>query len=240
MSSRFYCSTPITSQAVTLSGSEAHHLLHVMRLAEGAEVVLFDGSGTEFPARVQNVARDKVELLVIDRRAVDRELPLELTLAVALPKGDRQRWLVEKAVELGASRLVPLETHHGVAVPTPSVLKRLRRAVVETSKQCGRNHLAEVCDPQPWTSFILSAPPDALRLVAHPDHGRSLHEVLTSGSVPHHVMLAIGPEGGLTDDEVSVALNRSWIVVDLGPRILRVETASLAMAAVVSLMTATQ
>ncbi|MDH3719733.1 MAG: RsmE family RNA methyltransferase, partial [Planctomycetota bacterium] len=103
MTQRFYSSLPIDSGHVTLDGPEAHHLLHVMRLGVGAEIVLFDGLGAEFQGRVVDCRRSEVDVEVLARAEIDRELPFKLTLGVALPKGDRQRWLVEKAVELGVT-----------------------------------------------------------------------------------------------------------------------------------------
>src|SRR5688500_9189413 len=101
MSDRFFVETPIDSEQAELIGPEAHHLAHVMRAGPGAEVTLFDGSGAEFAARVTKIGRSRVELTVSARREIDRELPFPLVLGVALPKGDRQKWLVEKATELG-------------------------------------------------------------------------------------------------------------------------------------------
>ena len=99
---RFYVETPVSSNKAYLAGSEAHHLIHVLRASVGMEVVLIDGSGAEFDARVLRIDRRGVELEVITRQAIDRELSFPFTLGVTLPKGDRQRWLVEKAVELAA------------------------------------------------------------------------------------------------------------------------------------------
>src|SRR5262245_11086107 len=96
MADRYFVDSPITADHVSLEGSEAHHLLHVMRAKLGAEVVLFDGSGAQFHARVEKLSRSSVDLAVLSRTVVDRELPFVLTVGVALPKGDRQKWLVEK------------------------------------------------------------------------------------------------------------------------------------------------
>ncbi len=147
MSERYFVDKTISGGRVALNGPEAHHLIHVMRAAPGLNVVLFDGSGAEFPAVVQRVGRSDVELAVLSRELVDRELPFDLTLATALPKGDRQKWLVEKAVELGVTRLVPLRTQRAVAQPVEQALARLRRAVIEASKQCGRNRLMPIDAP---------------------------------------------------------------------------------------------
>ena len=96
---------------------EAHHLLHVMRAKAGTRVTLFDGSGWEFEAVVERAGRSEVELAIAGRQEIDREAQIAVTLGVALPKGERQKWLVEKVVELGVARLVPLETARGVAQP---------------------------------------------------------------------------------------------------------------------------
>ena len=114
---RYFVETPIGKTGAVLAGPEAHHLIHVMRAKPGVRVVLFDGSGAKFAGEVKRVGRAEVELAIHAREEIDRELPIELTLGVACPKGDRQKWLVEKAVELGVTRLVPLATAQSVAQP---------------------------------------------------------------------------------------------------------------------------
>lgn len=226
MSDRFFVETPISSDRATLTGAEAHHLAHVMRAAVGTEVTLFDGCGSEFAARVIKVGRSNVELEVLARREIVRELTFALTLGVALPKGDRQKWLIEKATELGVTRLVPLKTARGVAQPEEQALLRLRRTVIEASKQSERNRLLELAAPMRPGDYVAAAPASAVRWLAHPSGG-----VVPAAPVgaPSDVYLAVGPEGGFTDDEVSQALAAGWQTVSLGPRILRVETAALAL-----------
>ncbi len=153
MLDRYFHDEPISGDRAVLTGAEAHHLIHVMRAAPGLEVVLFDGGGDEFRAAVERVGRGDVQLAILSRERVDRELPLSITLGVALPKGDRQRWLVEKATELGVGRIVPLLTRRAVARPSEQTLKRLHRAVVEASKQCGRNRLMQIDEPRSWPEF---------------------------------------------------------------------------------------
>jgi 16S rRNA (uracil1498-N3)-methyltransferase len=235
---RYFANSPIASDSATLTGAEAHHLRHVMWAAIGAEVILFDGSGVEFHAQVASVGRAEIELTVVSRAEVDRELPVAVTLGVALPKGERQRLLVEKAVELGVGRLVPLITQRAAVRPTEQGSGRLERSVIEASKQCGRNRLMQIASTQTWPEFIAlqaTSPPrqQVARWVAHPTANR------TAGGPPRvdqasgnfqEILLAVGPEGGLTDDEVQRAAQAGWSVVDLGPRILRIETAALVMA----------
>jgi 16S rRNA (uracil1498-N3)-methyltransferase len=226
MSERYFVDAPITSGRAVLTGTEAHHLLHVMRAAGGTAVTLFDGTGWEFDAVVESTKRSEVELSIIGRQQVDREAATTLTLGVALPKGDRQKWLVEKATELGVARLVPLATQRGVAQPGENAIERLRRTVIEASKQCGRNHLMEIAAPQTWDHFLTANGHVNCRLIAHPTS--QSHSGLISSQI---IVAAIGPEGGLTDEEVSTAVAQGWQVVFLGRRILRVETAAVALAA---------
>jgi len=235
MSERFYVSQPIAGERVTLDGPEAHHLLRVMRAAVGERVTLFDGGGCEFVGEIVRCGRNDAELAIVERCTVDRELPLELVVGVSLPKGDRQKWLVEKLTELGARRLVPLVTARGVAQPTAGAFARLARGVIEATKQCGRNRLMAIAKPQAWGDWLLQASTDAVtvrRFLAHPG-GLPLGEINLHERQPTH--LAIGPEGGFTPDEAAAAVAAGWQAVDLGPRILRVETAAVALAAVVAL-----
>jgi 16S rRNA (uracil1498-N3)-methyltransferase len=233
MSERFFSHQPIASDNARLDGPEAHHLLHVMRAGKGDTVTLFDGSGAEFDAEIVACNRADVQLRIQARREVDRELPFELTVGVSLPKGDRQKWLVEKLTELGVTAMVPLVTDRGVAQPTDSALERIERSVIEAAKQCGRNRLMRIAKPQAWSEFASAENRDLTvrRLLAHPG-GNSITDADLSS--PRSTTLAIGPEGGFTDDETAAARAADWGIVDLGSRILRVETAAIALAAIVA------
>lgn len=225
MSERFFVETPITGHAATLTGDEAHHLSRVMRAVVGDELILFDGSGVEFLARITQVGKSAVEVQIVEGRQIDREARCRLTLAVALPKGERQKWLVEKATELGVARIVPLITERGVAQPVESALARLRRAVIAASKQCGRNRLLEIAEPADAAAFFAAAPMGTVRLLADPS-GMPLASVSQSAELT----AAIGPEGGFTLAEVAAAADCGWQLVSLGKSILRVETAAIAVA----------
>lgn len=231
MSQRFFAESPIgDAPSARLVEAEAQHLAKVMRAKLGDEVALFDGSGWEFTARVSGIGKAAVELEIVDRRQIDRELPHALTLAVSLPKGDRQKVLVEKLVELGVTRLVPLDTERSVAEGTPAALARLRRQVIEASKQCGRNRLMEIAEPLSLPQLPQhSPPPTERRVLAHPSDAP-----LRNSAAVGPVIVAIGPEGGFTDDEVALAAGVGWEIVSLGPRILRIETAAIALAALLA------
>jgi 16S rRNA (uracil1498-N3)-methyltransferase len=162
---------------------------------------------------------------------VSRELTRPVTLAVALPKGDRQKWLVEKVTELGVTRLIPLKTERGVAQPAEQAIVRLRRSVIEASKQCGRNVLLEITEPMAWPK-LAAREKTALRTMAHPGGGTP-HELMGNAaeSNPAGMIAAVGPEGGFSPAEVELAQVSGWHRIGLGRSILRIETAALAIAA---------
>lgn len=231
MAHRCYSAEPIAADGITLDGSEAHHLLHVLRAREGTRVVVFDGTDYEFDAEVSACHRSAVDLIIHDRRLASRELAQPLTLGVPLPKGDRQRWIVEKAVELGVTCLVPLRTERSVATSDKGG-EKLDRYVIEASKQCERNRLMEIAPVQTWHDWLAAAPTTARRWVADPTGGALPPPPDRTSAQP--TFAAVGPEGGFTDAELAAARDAGWEVVALGPRILRIETAAIALAAVLT------
>lgn len=231
--SRYFVDPIASDRPVELGGAEAHHLLHVMRCQVGDQVVLFDGRGNEYPAQVTAVAKRSVTLLPGRGDSVDRELPVAITLGVAFPKGDRQRVLVEKAVELGVARLVPIQTSRSVVKLGASAIDKLRRAAIEASKQCGRNLLLDLADPLAWEPFLEHA--SVPRWIADPLGSGGLP--LLSSPLPSALCVAIGPEGGFSSAERAQARAAGWESVSLGPRILRVETAAIAVASWFALQT---
>jgi len=145
-----------------------------------------------------------------------------------LPKGDRQKWLVEKTTELGVTRIIPLVTERGVAQPVEAALQRLRRGVIEASKQCGRNRLMEIGEPRSAAELFAENAVAETRLIAH-FGGRPMNATHFPFNID--LIAAIGPEGGFTEAEVAAATAAGWRSVSLGSRILRVETAAIAIAA---------
>ena len=227
MSERFLLETPPRDGRATLTRDEARHLARVLRAKVGDEIRVFDGGGREWPARVATIDRDAVALTVGEPLPPQPGPARPLTIAVALPKGDRQKWLVEKLTELGAKALVPLVTARGVAEATASAQARLARGVIEACKQCGRNTLMEIAAPATLEA-VADRHAGALRLIAHPG-GRPLDDVLRTNA--GDVVAAVGPEGGFTPDEIAAAERLGFERVSLGPHILRIETAAIAIAA---------
>jgi 16S rRNA (uracil1498-N3)-methyltransferase len=230
MSERFFLEQPVDSSRATLTGNEVHHLAGVMRAKVGDEITLFDGSGSEFTGRIDVLKKDRCELTIVERRDISREPAVAVIAGVALPKGERQKWLVEKLTELGVTQLVPLLTARGVAVPDERIADKLRRTVIEACKQCGRNRLMEITRPVPAVDWFAQVPAEEIRLLADPA-GEPFSNLDVSPSTAARIHFAIGPEGGFTQGEVDAASAAGWQRVALGNSILRIETAAIAFAA---------
>jgi 16S rRNA (uracil1498-N3)-methyltransferase len=234
MSERFFLAAPPHDGRAVLEGDEARHLARVLRAKVGDEVTVFDGRGTAWTARVARIDRDAVAvdlLAAAPTRHGFTGTASTLTLAVALPKGDRQKWMVEKLTELGVARLVPLVTARGVAEATAAAQARLERVVIEACKQCGRDTLMEI-GPAATIDSLASASPAARRLIALPTAAPlDAAAVRADGA---EVIGAIGPEGGFTPEEIAAADRDGFLPVSFGPHILRIETAAVALAAKLS------
>ena len=217
---------------VTLEGDQAHHAINVMRFNPGDQMVLFDGSGIEYIALIDQVNKKSISLEIIESVESSRSLSTSITIAVALPKGDRQKFLIEKLVELGVHTLIPLKTKRAVAVANPKVVSRLEKQVVEASKQCGRNTLMQIAQPLTISQMIQSAG-QSLKLLADPYQGKPISEF--AGQSATEIVVSIGPEGGFDDSEVELLVTNDFQPARLGPSILRIETACIAAAAILGI-----
>ncbi len=226
MADRFYINCPLAPGPVTIDGPEAHHLSAVRRLRPGDAVCLFNGDGREYSAEVSEIGKRTAVLVVQKVEAPSREHPFSVEIAAPLPKGDRAQFLIEKLTELGVTAFTPLQTAWSVVHPRETKLDKLERYVIEASKQCGRNVLMKIGPLTKWAAFVRREGLPERRIVAHPGEPPNL----SAGATPVDVVAAVGPEGGFTEDEVEIARATGWTKVGLGPRILRMETAAMAMA----------
>jgi 16S rRNA (uracil1498-N3)-methyltransferase len=226
MADRFYVNRALAPGPVEVEGPEARHLAVVCRLRPGDAVCLFNGDGRQYPAEVRQVHRRSVALEVRAVEAPRREHPFRLEMAVPIPKGDRAQFLVEKLTELGVASCTPLQTERSVVHPRETKLGKLQRYVIEASKQCGRNVLMEIGPLTEWTTFLRREDLRGRKVLAHPGGTAGLRDVAATDLVA-----AVGPEGGFTGEEVELARAAGWEVMGLGPRILRVETAAMVLAA---------
>lgn len=216
-----------------LDETEAKHASSVLRLKVGDAVSVFDGRGGQADGHITACQKREVRIELSERNDSNLELPFRLTLLVALPKGDRQKVLVDGLVQLGVTRLIPLHSQRGVAQPSGNAMERLARCVVESSKQCGRNRLMEIAQPRAISQLDDLADPATpqAKLVAHP-YGVSqpLSHFTALTPSPTETLVAVGPEGGFTDEEIAAFAALGWSSVSLGPRILRIEMAAIMLA----------
>ncbi len=217
---RLYVDQPLAADAaILLQDKPAHYLANVLRLGEGAELLLFDGASGEWQAAIEAAHKKKL-VLRVQRQTRQPEVLPPLTLAFAPVKRAPLEWLVEKATELGAARLQPVITQRTVVERLNP--DRLLAIAIEAAEQCGRTRLPELLAPLKLDA-LLAAPPGPI-LFADETGGRPLIEVARPG----HATILTGPEGGFTPDERTRILAAGAVGVGLGPRILRAETAALA------------
>jgi 16S rRNA (uracil1498-N3)-methyltransferase len=222
--------TAALGDRIGLPHDEAKHV-RVRRLRPGEEVALFDGAGASYLARIEAVSRGAVTVEVTAIRPLrEHESPLDLTLAVALLRSDRTEWLIEKASELGVTRLQPFASTHALGRPSPARQARWQQIAAAAAKQCGRSVVAQITPPVDFAAVLRQ--PCSARLLLAERGGRDDLLRLELGAVTS-VQLIIGPEGGFTDAELDAARAAGCRLVDLGPRILRAETAALAALALV-------
>jgi 16S rRNA (uracil1498-N3)-methyltransferase len=232
---RLYVPNPLSSGAdLCLNEERSHYAGRVLRLRVNDEVVLFNGTGCEFVAVISEVSRSAVKLRVRNRRERSVESPLKINLVQGVSRGERMDIVVQKATELGVSRITPIVTAHSVV--RLDVDKSERRATHWTKvaqsacEQCGRTFVPLVDAPQSFTSWMAApAPGDRKRVVLQPGAGTRLSDLRL---LPECVELLIGPEGGLSGTEVDQAMAAGFTQCSLGPRILRTETAAIAAIAI--------
>lgn len=234
---RAHC-TPPTAEPVelTLSPDESHHLIAVNRARVGDTVVAFDGRGTEW---ICELASDRKQAAVLKVRFKQRlkPLPYEITLGQALPKGQYMDAIVRKATEIGAARIVPLESErtqvHLDGDRSDKKIEKWQTAALEAAKQCGNAFLPEVSPVQSAAAFIESARGYDLKLIASLQPGaKSLKTVLAAfqaaqGRAPKKVLWLVGPEGDFTPAEMSQSRSCGFEPITLGPLVLRCETAAV-------------
>lgn len=232
---RFHCPGPFLAGAtVALPPQAEQHALRALRLRPGDELVLFDGGGGEWPGRLVAAGRG-LRVSLGEWRGVEREAPLALTLAQALATADKMDWVVQKAVELGACAIVPVQARRSVLrLSGERAEKRLghwQQVIVSACEQCGRNRLPELADVVDLPHYLAQpAAAHEMRLLLSPGAGIRLSALPRPAGA---VTLLVGPEGGFDPDEEAAARAGGFQPVSLGPRVLRTETAGLAAIAAI-------
>jgi 16S rRNA (uracil1498-N3)-methyltransferase len=237
---RFYCPLPLhTGDAVSLPPSAARHV-QVLRLQPGDGITLFNGEGGEFEATVTRMGRSDVDVTIGAHNLLEREAPYTVHLLAGITANERMDWLVEKATELGATGLTPLTAERSVlklkGERADKKLAHWQGVAVAASEQCGRNRVTRIdpaCSLAEWLTGHPATAQTGLRLVLSLSAGTQPLKTAVQGHTS--VTLLSGPEGGLTPAEEALALAAGFVPVTLGPRVLRAETAPLAVLAALTL-----
>jgi len=214
--------------------------MHVLRMTPGDEAFVFDGCGNEFRGRFSRVSDDRAEVEISDSLSDEVESPLNLILAQALAKGEKFDFIVQKATELGVSRITPLMTRYAdIRLDEKQKISRTerwRRISLESTKQCGRRRLVQITEPLSIYQFMSVVESSNHAAEENADHslllfsergGVGVNEALGEASNSRPIVALVGPEGGWSDDELETLNDYGCKPVTLGPRIIRTETAAL-------------
>ncbi len=219
------------ARQATLGESASRHLVRVLRLRTGEKLIVFDGSGEEYPARITQIRNGQVEVTLSKPRRPPTESPIDITLAQGLVRGDRMDLVLQKATELGVSRIVPVAMDRCVTRLSPKRLeKRLHHwqsLVIGACEQCGRTVLPVIESLQSSAELVenSTASEYALRLLLQTDSENRIDDLRQDPG--RRILLWVGPEGGFTDSEAAAAVAKGFRSLRLGPRILRTDTAGL-------------
>jgi len=219
---RLFVRQPLGAKArVELEAGQANYLGNVLRLGRGANLLLFDGVSGEWLAQIAEAGKKRM-ILVVDRLTREAERIPDVWIAFAPVKRAQTDWLVEKATELGAARLIPVITQRTIAERVK--LKRLETIAIEASEQCGRTRLPEIAHPVPLRRFVEDLDPERHFYFADEAGGEPAADSFRQGPAA----ILVGPEGGFTGEERAFVRGSGASPITLGPRILRAETAALA------------
>ena len=224
---RLYVSPEKLQGARATIDEAAHsHLIKVLRLAPGAEIQVFDGTGTVIEARIESVGKSSVEITLGERFQVPGPL-CAITLLQSLPRGERMDFIVQKTTELGVARIVPVLTEFGMVKPSASRRQRWQTIAEEAARQCGRADVPEIVDFLTLRPALaqFAGKEDTRFMLWEGERTCSFRAALAAG--PREVALLVGPEGGFSHAEVSAAGESGFVPVSIGPRILRAETAAM-------------
>jgi len=220
----------VGDEKVTILGKEAYHISRVLRHTVGEKIWVVDGMGTEYEIELERSSSHLVEGRIVKKRTGHKEPRVKVTLVQAIPKGFRMDYLVEKATELGVNRVIPVISARSQVFPDgDSKVRRWQRIALSAMKQSGRSLLPMVDRVTRLEDLLQSMPGRDLFLIALERGGNKLKEVMMEGI--EKVLLLVGPEGGFAAPEVKLATEMGAVPVSLGERVLRSETAGIALLA---------
>ena len=228
---RSHVDLPLTSGArITLPEDSAAHLVRVLRLREGDACVLFNGDGHDYPARLVQAGKREAVVELGDAAPADNESPLRITLLQGIARGEKMDLILQKATELGVAAIMPVNGERTeVKLDAERAGKRLahwREVTVSACEQCGRARLPDIAPPRPLEQAVQALDRDMLRLILDPEAVHRLATLVAPASM--RIAIAIGPEGGWSPRDLATLEGAGFTGLQLGPRVLRTETAGLA------------
>ena len=229
---RFFVSDKCIDEGfITISSDDAFHIARTLRMACGDEITVCDGSGTEYACKLTKIRDSECTAEILSQRKSESEPPVSIALFMAYPKGDKMETVVQKSVELGASTIVPFESSRCIKRPADDKLDkitiRLNKIAHEAAKQCGRSVLPTVLKMQKFKEMLSSIACYDLAIFCYEGEGaESLKNILERyAAKATNIAVIIGSEGGFSPDEASLIISSGAHCANLGPRILRCETA---------------
>jgi len=225
---RVYCPISLAlNTPISLDDNAAHYLGKVLRMSAGRPIVVFNGEGGEYSGTISDVGKKHVQVMLDSFANTERESPLVIELAVGLSRGERWDFVLQKATELGVTRIVPLATERTEVKLKGDRLEKKwqhwRQIIVSACEQCQRNRIPELAPLTTLADYLSETKTEQKFVLHHRDN-----QGLPSGVSPSSAALLIGPEGGLSDNEITAAQETGFNPLALGPRVMRTETAPVA------------
>jgi 16S rRNA (uracil1498-N3)-methyltransferase len=210
---------------VSLPKDKAHHLTHVLRMKTGDEIKLFNDSGNEFDAIITGLTKKNALAEIKREHRVENESPLKITLCLAISRGQHMDYSIQKAVELGANKIVPLMSEFSnVKLQGDRIQNKMSHwqgIIINATEQCGRCHLTQLDSPIPFNEYLDKNESD-ICLILHPGSQKAMSSITMDNQ---SLTIMIGPEGGFSESEIKMSIDKETIPVSIGPRVLRAETA---------------
>lgn len=220
----------ISENRIIIDGPDAHHIARSLRMAEGDKAMVCDGEGNEYRCVLSRIRDEECICDIIEPVCSGAEPEVSITLCMAYPKGDKLETVIQKAVELGVSRIIPFESSRCIKRPKAEKIEkqtsRLERIAEEAAKQCGRAKIPTVTQPMSFSGMLEEAKKASLPLLCYENEdGLTIKDIIKGKEKPKSVSVIVGSEGGFSPDEVAKAKDAGCLSVSLGNRILRCETA---------------
>jgi len=235
---RFYVPFHAGLKNLWIDSSESHHIIHVKRLKIGDSIIVFNGTGDEFEAEIEDIEDNRVNVRINQQKTISKENIVEIDIAFAIPKGKRSHLLIQKCTELGVHKLIPINYARSVVKLKDDCsvkIEKWQKIAIEASKQCGRNTITEIGNVVDFDNILNTSDSYDLPLFAcSQSDSDNLKNTLQEHPKPNNILSFIGPEGGFTTNEIEMAKRAGCKFVSLGSQILRVETAAIAVSAILS------